>query len=351
MNIRLLLLPLSGLFWLVATLRRFIYQKFTTPLRLPGMTISIGNISVGGTGKSPITISLAQYLTARGHKPAVLTRGYRSGLASDESTAFLNGQILMPAQRSTEFFADEARMQAATVEGLPVIVGQNRCAAAQRYLAEHTAPSHWILDDGLQHLKIHRDIDLVCLDAAKPYADHLLLPAGSLREPTSQLSRASALIFTRYKPDYDAIIQNTLKRFPLPHLLVPFTVGTPYHVAGPHLFTLHGQPIRALTAIADAQQFFQSLLGLGLDISETVALGDHQTFTPAHLNGKRRELTTIVTTAKDYWRDPAIFNDWGGSVYVAPLKTDITDESWDRLFAAIEHRRTASIPQTKKNRS
>jgi tetraacyldisaccharide 4'-kinase len=249
----------------------------------------------------------------------------------------------MPAQRSTLFFADEARMQAATVPDLPVIVGQDRRAAAKRYLAHHPAPSHWILDDGLQHLKIHRDIDLVCLDAARPYAEHLLLPAGSLREPVAQLSRAHALIFTRYKPDYDAIVQSVLKRFPLPHLLVPFTVGTPYHVAGPHLFTLHGQQIRALSAIADAQQFFHGLLSLGLNITETVALSDHQTFTKENLNGKLPEITTIVTTAKDYWRNPEIFNEWGGSVYVAPLKTDITDEAWDRLFAAIMHARNSRL--------
>ena len=217
-----------------------------------------------------------------------------------------------------------------------MIVGQNRLAAAKRYLVEAPAPTHWILDDGMQHLKIHRNIDLVCLDAEKPYSDSLLLPAGSLREPINALNRAHALIFTRYRPEYDQRIRAVLQRFPLPHLLVPFSIGTPYHAAGPHLFTIDGQPIRAVSGIANDRQFIHGLLGLGLNIVESIALGDHRNFTVEDLRGKLAQPNIIVTTAKDYWRNPELFALWGGSVYIAPLKTDISSESWDRLFSAIE---------------
>lgn len=146
------------------------------PRRLGRTTISIGNITTGGTGKTPFVMGLAKRLLAAGARPAVLLRGY----AADASGS------------------DEAQLMRQTLgQSVPVETGSDRLAAARRVLEAHPHIDVFLLDDGFQRRQVHRDLDLVLIDATQPFGFGRVLPRGLLREPVSSLQRADAVIVTR----------------------------------------------------------------------------------------------------------------------------------------------------------
>ena len=187
------LFALSLLYGSIVRTREFFYQKKIFKSRkLPCKVISVGNLTVGGTGKTPMTIHLARRLSCQGYKTAVISRGY--GGRSEKSAAIVSDghQILLQSDEA----GDEPFMIARNLKHIPVIVGQNRVKAG--WLAiEKFAPDVIVLDDAFQHLKLVRDIDLVLLDYHRPYGNKHLLPRGTLREPISALARADAFILTR----------------------------------------------------------------------------------------------------------------------------------------------------------
>jgi len=187
------LFALSLLYGSIVRTREFFYQKKIFKSRkLPCKVISVGNLTVGGTGKTPMTIHLARRLSCQGYKTAVISRGY--GGRSEKSAAIVSDgqQILLQSDEA----GDEPFMIARNLKHIPVIVGQNRVKAG--WLAiEKFAPDVIVLDDAFQHLKLVRDIDLVLLDYRRPYGNNHLLPRGTLREPISALARADAFILTR----------------------------------------------------------------------------------------------------------------------------------------------------------
>src|SRR5260370_2704448 len=193
--IRLLLWPLAFLYGGYARLRAWVYARgWFKQKRLKGMVISIGNLSVGGTGKTPMVIWLAERLLAQGKRVAILSRGYRSANgASDE--------IEMMRER----FQDRVAFG----------VGKNRLVEGQRIEARQEIDV-FLLDDGFQHLQLARDIDIVLLDASREMGKERLLPAGRLREPLSALSRVNLVVFTRIEnaPGARKAIQR-LGRFPV----------------------------------------------------------------------------------------------------------------------------------------
>jgi tetraacyldisaccharide 4'-kinase len=178
---------------LIARAHAVFYQKgFFTSHPLPCKVISLGNITVGGTGKTPLTVYLARLLQQLGQRVVILSRGYqgsaqkRGGVVSDGAT------ILM----GPSFAGDEPVMMAYQLPGTPIVVGRDRLStgtlAFRRFL-----PDVILLDDAYQHLQLHRDVNLILLDGKRPLGNGCLLPAGPLREPTSALARADAVVFTR----------------------------------------------------------------------------------------------------------------------------------------------------------
>src|SRR5262245_7301957 len=162
-------------------------------MRLSAKVVSVGNLTVGGSGKTPFVAALARELLGRGERVAVLSRGYgrrsRSGfvLVSDGK------EVLTSADES----GDEPFELARDVEGLAVAVGPDR-AAVGRELLEKLGPHVLLLDDGFQHRRMRRDLDLVCFDAREPLESLRLLPRGRLREPLESLNRAHAIVWTRW---------------------------------------------------------------------------------------------------------------------------------------------------------
>ncbi|MFW6081282.1 MAG: tetraacyldisaccharide 4'-kinase, partial [Desulfosalsimonas sp.] len=168
--------------------RAGIFQARTLPCRV----ISVGNITAGGTGKTPMTIYLAGMLRFMGYRPAVLSRGYK-GAAEKNGAVVSDGCSLLV---DFETAGDEAMLMACRLKGIPVLVGGNRYISGMRAVAEFD-PDIIILDDGFQHRRLHRDLDLVLMDARHGTGNGRMLPRGTLREPVKGLGRCDAVVFTR----------------------------------------------------------------------------------------------------------------------------------------------------------
>ncbi|MCG8511455.1 MAG: tetraacyldisaccharide 4'-kinase, partial [Rhodospirillales bacterium] len=150
-----------------------------TIARLPRPVISVGNITTGGTGKTPMVIHLARLLHEAGHRPAVLLRGYKADPEHPQAS-------------------DEAAELTAALDGIAYVeANPNRVESARRVLDNHPNADVFLLDDGFQHRQVHRDLDMVLIDAMCPFGHDHLLPRGLLREPMKNLARADAVVVTR----------------------------------------------------------------------------------------------------------------------------------------------------------
>ena len=196
--------PLEWLYRSVILLRNCLYDFHIFKIRrLPGKVISIGNIAVGGTGKSPLVKEVVKQLQGQGFHPAILTRGYKSGLRPGEWQILLNGSVAGGVDRAS-VRADEARMQSLALPGVHVVVGADRYAAAKIFTENFTdvTVTHWILDDGFQHRSLHRDVDIVVVDVRSPWGR--CLPAGLFREGKGSLSRANIVVLTKAQTQNDS---------------------------------------------------------------------------------------------------------------------------------------------------
>ncbi len=149
----LVLVPLSFLYRIVVHVRNCMFIGGVLKIRkLPGYTISVGNIEVGGTGKTPIVVEVCKYLKSSGHFPAIVARGYKSGLSKSEFAVFENGLFVFGEADSENIHADEAILQSSQLPNVPVIIGADRYQSCLNYLSCHDQKiTHFILDDGFQH--------------------------------------------------------------------------------------------------------------------------------------------------------------------------------------------------------
>jgi tetraacyldisaccharide 4'-kinase len=334
--IRVLLSPFSALFWMAVFVRNFCYDRhwFNTH-KLEGTVISVGNIAVGGTGKSPLVISICRHLCQQGLRPAILTRGYRSGLDQSDSTVLLGKKVILPPTTSGKVFADEARMQSVELGNVPVVVGADRYGAYKRYTnqVQGDKPTHWILDDGFQHRKIQRDIDIVLLDAADPFCGGVL-PSGRLREPTGALGRANKIVFTRAGEglptarDRDFVTQ----RFRSEVFELNYRADTLKDPVGDLVFdpTIHG-PVLFVSAIAHGKRALNNLNEIKIDVADSHIIEDHGRLEKDELKKKLSKCRSIVTTAKDYWRDSSVFEGLEHAVFVLSLEILADDFLLDQL--------------------
>ena len=183
----LFLLPLSIIFFLLSSARKQLFRlAILKSYKLPVPVIIVGNISVGGTGKTPLVIWLANQLKQKGFKPGIVSRGY-GGSANDVMEVF--------AQSVPNEVGDEPLVIAKHQDG-PVFVGLDRVNAAVALLQEHPEVNVIISDDGLQHYRLQRDIEIAVVDAQRGLGNTLLLPAGPLREAKSRLNKVDAIVMT-----------------------------------------------------------------------------------------------------------------------------------------------------------
>jgi tetraacyldisaccharide 4'-kinase len=304
-------------------LRRWLYRRgVLRSYQLPGLVISVGNLEAGGTGKSPVVMALAHHLLQEGARPAILTRGYRSGLAPKDSAVLFGSQLLIPPASRNDFHADEATMQAHKLAEVPVIIGAKRWEAAQRYLLQHPAPTHWILDDGFQHLRLRRQLDIVLLDARQPLNNGRCLPAGRLREFPGTLRYAQLIFLTRAEGiKVPFIIQN----MSAPVIPVDFTNGQPLQLAGPKRCWSEQIAVLLALGIAHPQRVIEHCQQHRYPITDQLLSGDHELFPQEKLESLARKTGAILTTEKDFWRQSQVFEALNKPIYVLPLELRFPD--------------------------
>lgn len=277
-----LLLPFSLLFGILASLRRFLYILHLLPvIKLPVPVIVIGNITVGGTGKTPLVIWLANYLQEAGFKPGIVSRGYGGSNI---------GPLTVTRQSSPALVGDEPVLLARRCR-CPVWVGRKRSAAAKALLNAHPECNVVLSDDGLQHYRLHRDVEIAVVDSERKFGNGLPLPAGPLREMVSRLDSVDAVVVH----DGDPTARATAGSFAM-HL----AGETFYNLLNPDFKAvaadLSGKKIYAVAGIGNPQRFFRHLQELGLTVSAR-PFPDHFPYQPEDLQAP--DADAIIMTEKD----------------------------------------------------
>jgi len=304
--IRIILLPLSWLYCLLVTVCRFCYeQKIFKSKRLPCIVISIGNIVAGGTGKTPAVIAIAELLQSASMRVAVISRGYRNTLRGKFAIVSDGKNILV----SPEEAGDEAFMLARFLKDVPILIGK------KRFEAGIEAIKRWrvdviLLDDGFQHWKLARDLDVVTVDATQPFGTNRLLPAGTLREPKSALRRADIILLTRCDQTsnlnsvYTHMRKYALYKPIVESLHVPYSLRPIGSTEVLGLDILKGKNILAVCGIGNPDAFVSTLRSLKSAKITLLDFPDHHEYTPEDVElilGKSEEhrVDFIITTEKD----------------------------------------------------
>jgi len=273
----LVLIPLSWLFSLIALLRRTAYKIGLLPsYQLDAPVIIVGNINMGGSGKTPVVIWLVEQLKQAGYQPGVISRGY----------GVKNSQPVRVEQDSLATTVGDEPLLIARRSCCPVWVGVNRVAAGQALLKAHPECNIIISDDGLQHYRLKRDVELVVADQ-QTAREQRLLPAGPLREPFSRLQTVDAIICNGTKTIANAF-EMQLESQTLYNLADPTSMVKPDY--------FKGKVVAALAGIGKPERFFAYLQHLGITVSG-LGFADHHQFTAEDL--ARIECDVLIMTEKD----------------------------------------------------
>jgi len=289
-------------------------NKTRDKLSLPGFTVSIGNLTAGGTGKTPATCMIAEWAQGEGYDVAVLSRGY-GGKKKERVTIVSDGKDILAGPEEA---GDEPCLLAGKLPGIPVVTSKDRYLAG---LAAHKnfGSSFFILDDGYQHLALKRDLNLLLLDAANPFGNGRLLPRGPLREPVNQIARADAIIFTRANfltngKDMGTEIKYLFQGKPVfmgDHL--PVKVVFPFRGTSHDPDFLKGKRVMAFAGIARPDSFSRTLISLGAEILSFRHFPDHHPFTDYEIRTLIQEKVDkgaefLITTEKDRMRAPDLIS-------------------------------------------
>ena len=278
------LVPLSVVFRSAVALRRALYRgRVLRAQRLPVPVVVVGNLVVGGSGKTPLTIALARALAERGWRPGIVSRGYGGIVRAPRA---------VKAGSTADQVGDEPLLLART--GLPVWIGRDRPAAVLALLAAHPECNVLIADDGLQHYAMARTVEIAVVDASRGFGNGFMLPAGPLREPLSRLDEVDAVVRLMNTPGAPAtrismrlstmsLSGSSFVRVDAPPIIA---AAASFHMAGVH----------AIAGIGNPERFFEHLRSLGIDATCHV-FPDHHRFRPADL--AFADASAILMTEKD----------------------------------------------------
>lgn len=272
-------------------------------------TISIGNITVGGTGKTPMVAFVAEVLAAQGEKVCILTRGYGRENAKQRVLVSDGETVLAEAKKA----GDEPFELAKKLLGKAVVVADANRVAAGNWAREKFGITAFVLDDGFQHRKIKRDLDIVLLDATNPFGNGKLLPMGNLREPLEHLNRADAIVITRANlvADLDNLKSQISKITPnCPIFVSENKVANLVELKEFHAEKTKnkGQKTKskalAFCGLGNPSNFFEQLRREHFDLISTETFPDHHFYTPKDITkiekkAKENDAKVLLTTAKD----------------------------------------------------
>jgi len=346
----------EGLFAAAAAGRRALFRSGLWPsARAPVPVISLGNLAVGGAGKTPATLCVGQRLLARGRRPAILSRGYRASLRNPRVVS--DGRSLLLSANEA---GDEPFMLARRLPQAAVLCGSQRAALASRAVVELGADA-LVLDDGFQHLALARDLDVVVIDAVNPIGNGRLLPRGPNRERFQALSRAQLAWLSRVDealPDalrsLRASAQAATGRPPVEstHSVTDVLDGALGRSLGAD--ALRGRRVLALCALARPEGFHRTLARLGAQVVAKKSFRDHHAFSDAEIEQVLSTATAsgcdaVATTEKDAVRLPP---RWVGEPCFRVVRisaqivagAEILDALLDRMLASRSPTSTAAAP-------
>ena len=334
--IKLLLFMLSLVYGLGLFFRKLLYKlHILKSKRLTAKVISIGNITWGGTGKTPLVEFIASSLKERGHKVAVLSRGYKRK-KTGANQIIHNGKDLNSKVASLNDLGDEAFLLAEALADVPIGVGPDRVKSA-RIIQEKFHPDILILDDGFQHRRIARDLDIVAIDATHPFGNGFILPLGIMREPKCALKRADIFVITKtnINPDIKDL-KAALDKINPRALIVEceYKILGLYDAldAGKKLKDLSGfkdRPIACISSIANPASFEKMLSLSGMEIKKVVSFTDHHHYTRGDIEGivascRANNIENVVTTEKDKVRlKDYLLNTGGIRFFVLKIALEI----------------------------
>jgi tetraacyldisaccharide 4'-kinase len=329
--LRLAFSGLSGLYSSIVSLRLLLYrERFIHDHHLGVPVVSVGNLTVGGTGKTPVVEMLAKALLERGRRVCILSRGYKSkrqaksplhqrlaaSLGLREKPAEPPPRVVSDGHRvllDSHLAGDEPFMLARNCPGVPVVVDKNRVKAGAHAI-QHLGADVLLLDDGLQYLKLKHRHDIVLIDKTAPFGSNgRLLPGGTLREPPRSLRRASYIFITKSDGESEELISQ-IRRYNKAAEIIECR-HRPLHFENIHthekmpLDEMSGKSVGALSGIAVPQSFENGLRRLGARVEHIARFADHHRFHGPEISTfiercLRKDVHCMVTTEKDFVRFP-----------------------------------------------
>lgn len=357
---RLLLWMLSGVYRAGVATRLRRYRRAAKPQHYLGtQVISIGNLTVGGTGKTPMVEMFARTLHQRGRTPAILSRGYKSKkLNEPQEWHYKDSGMPIPAEEmpkvvsaggepliKVKYAGDEPWMLAKNLPGVSVVVDKNRVKGGSFAVRELNADT-LILDDGLQYLDLAHSTDVVLIDQNSPFGTGQMLPRGTLREPARNLSRADYIFITKCDGSSNEPLIKKIRKHNR-HAEIIECTHRPKHLE--NLFTgkqlsldtLNDKYIAAISGIAVPQSFEKILKSLGANVEFHRVFSDHHSFEQKDIDRfmrrcVRRDIEMIITTEKDAVRFPRPA-ELDVPVYFLRIEVDILKgkDVWERLIDRI----------------
>lgn len=311
-----LLAPLAGLFALISGLRRCAYRRsWLDSKRVACPLVVIGNINVGGVGKTPLTLSLLRALAQKGIRAGVVSRGY-GGNASEPT--------LVRHDSSARVVGDEPLLFAQS--GVPVAIGRDRVAAAELLLSAHPRLDLILSDDGLQHYRMRRDLEITVLDGERGLGNGWLLPCGPLREPASRLETVDAVVINgeatvRLHDQLPALKPRfTMRLQPCRFYKLSDSAQTAC------VADFSGKRIVAMAGIGHPERFFNTLTGLGIKLSNTLVFPDHHVYGADDLPV---DADIVVVTTKDAVKLQTIEH---ARLWVLPVEAEVTPDLADWII-------------------
>ena len=336
----LILPPLSAIYSVVTRARITAYRRgWFSVSKLSAPVISIGNLTTGGTGKTPL-VEWVCIAVARetGKRACVLTRGY--GRANPQSQVVVSdGNKLLASEREA---GDEPYLLARNLVGIAAVVSNPDRAAAGEWAIKNLGSEVFVLDDGFQHLRLSRDLDMVTIDATNPWGGGSLLPYGRLREPRAGLSRADCIVVTRTEQVGDMVsLSESVQRLAgaIPVFTSRMTTSGIRRLNGESVDneSFLEQPVAAFCGVGNPESFFKQLQQEGYEPVFTRAFADHHDYNQADLNrlikeAKDHGASGLITTVKDALKLASLEIEL--PCYVLEIKISIADDA--RLVKMIQ---------------
>lgn len=312
------ILEFASIFYGIGSyLKNYLYDnRILKPKKVDAYVISVGNITTGGVGKTPVVAEIAKYFIAKGEKTAIISRGYGGKLSNKQINLISDGE---KTYYNANLAGDEPFWLAQNVNGAIVVTSKSRYNAA-KYAVEKFGVTKIILDDGFQHRKLHRDLDIVLTDSEKGFGNEKLLPAGPLREGAEAFKRIDRMVIVSKNFDHtraEKIAKITQKRLKIPTFVCKAEPDYIYNIKTGEKLE-QGEEITAICAIGQPGQFFDFLQEY--NIKEMIPFDDHHSYVLSDIEKIKGK---IVTTEKDAVKLQKFEKD---NIYALKLKTDLNVE-------------------------